>query len=150
MCLRVVVFDDDVHLLEAMTLFLRSRGYEVVGFSDPSLCPLYLDSECGCPNDRACGDVLITDNVMPRMTGLQFIGQQALRGCKGVMRNKAVMSGSWAADDQALAQELGCKVFSKPIAVQELVGWLKECEGRIDPARVLVDIPPELLLGGTP
>ncbi len=47
-------------------------------------------------------------------------------------------------------QELGCKVFSKPIAVQELVGWLKECEGRIDPSRMLVEIPPELLLGGAP
>jgi len=45
---------------------------------------------------------------------------------------------------------LGCKVFSKPIDVQELVGWLNECEGRIDPARMLVEIPPELLLGGTP
>jgi CheY-like chemotaxis protein len=81
--LKIIVFEDSEPVLSAITCLLKSRGHEVHGFSDPSISPLYDDSACDCPREQPCADVLITDNVMPRITGLEFISRQALKGCKG-------------------------------------------------------------------
>jgi hypothetical protein len=78
---------------------------------------------------------------MPKMTGLEFVRQQSVRGCKGIMKHKAVMSGSWSAEELRLAKSLGCKIFYKPMDIQELMDWLKECEQTISSERKLVDLP---------
>jgi hypothetical protein len=61
------------------------------------------------------------------MTGLEFIRQQSLRGCKGVNNNKAIMSGAWSPEDLLLAKSLGCKIFTKPIHFKEFDSWLGKC-----------------------
>jgi hypothetical protein len=72
---------------------------------------------------------------MPRMTGLEFVRLQALKGCRGIMRHKAVMSGSWTREQLVAAENMGCKVFSKPIDVHELIDWLAECQEEINRSR---------------
>lgn len=141
MRLRIFVFEDNDALRSAISSLLEIRGYEVLSYSEPLLCPAYLNRECPCPQNHACGDVFITDNVMPNMTGLDFIESQKRHGCKAIAKNKAVMSATWTDAELERAKELDCKTFQKPFETNELLSWLAECEKRIDPNRKLAELP---------
>ena len=141
MKLRAIVFEDDEANLELITLVLERRGYEVISAADPTICPVYSNLEESCPHEDACGDFLMTDNRMPRMTGLDFVEAQSRRGCKGVVKNKAVISGSWCPEEQERAEELGCKIFKKPYSIKEVSEWLDEEEKKIPADRKLAVLP---------
>jgi len=141
MKLRAFVFEDNDALRDITSFILEGREYEVLSYSEPLLCPAYLDLECPCPAGSACGDIFITDNVMPNMTGLEFIENQMRHGCKAIAKNKAVISGAWTDAELERAKRLGCKTFEKPFKTSELLSWLDECEKRIDPNRKLSDLP---------
>jgi len=76
---------------------------------------------------------------MPNMKGLEFIQRQVQKGCRGIVQNKAVMSGTWTDADIAYAGSLGCRIFEKPFMIEEIHRWLDECEKRIDTARKLIE-----------
>ncbi|NIS68503.1 MAG: hypothetical protein GTO12_05980 [Proteobacteria bacterium] len=141
MRLRAFVFEDYEALRRTISSILESRGYEVFSYSEPLVCPAYLDRECPCPQNHACGDVFITDNIMPNKTGLEFIENQIHHGCRAIEKNKAVMSGKWTDAELEQAKRLGCKTFQKPFKTNEFLSWLDECEKRIDPNRKLSDLP---------
>jgi len=141
MSLRAFVFDDDEKIRSLLSIILESRGYKVLSFPDPTYYFLYSDTECSCPPGYVCGDILITDNNMPNMKGLDFIQDRIQNGCRGIVQNKAVMSGTWTAAERAYAETLGCKIFEKPFMIVEIHKWLDECEKRMDPARKLTDWP---------
>lgn len=140
MVYRVVVFDDDESCRKLLELVLSRRGFEVVSLPDPRACPLYMDEECNCPQEQACGDFLITDNRMPRMSGLDFIERQQHRGCKGIVGNKLVVSGTWTADELRRAEALGCKVLQKPFSLNQLLAWLEARKPLIPVGRKLTDL----------
>jgi len=137
---RIIVFEDDTDTRNLLSLVLQGRGYEVISAAEPLGCPLYTDLDANCNHDHACGDFLLTDNRMPRMTGLQFVARQGVRGCKGVVHNKAVASGTWSEDEKWAAEQLGCKVFSKPYKLADIFSWLDERERQIQPGRKLADL----------
>jgi len=141
MKLRAFVFEDNDALRDIISSILEGREYEVLSYSEPLLCPAYLDRECPCPAGSACGDIFITDNVMPNMTGLEFIENQMRHGCRAIAKNKAVISGAWTDAELERTKRLGCKTFEKPFKTRELLSWLDECEKRIDPNRSLSDLP---------
>jgi len=143
MRLRGLVFDDNELIRSFVQQIMEQRGYEVFSFSDPGLCPLYLQSSCHCPSGHACGDILISDVNMLMVGGLSFLGGQIKKGCK--VKNMALMSGSWSASELELAGRIGCKTFHKPFAPDELRVWLAECEHKIAPCRRLSD-----WMGGEP
>jgi CheY-like chemotaxis protein len=134
---RAFVLDDDEILRELLRQVLEGRGYEVLGFSNPGLCPLYNEGSCRCTDGEACGDIIISDINMPRVSGLDFIERQKKMGCK--VKNVALMSGAWSGTDVEKAKSLGCKVFQKPFSLAEIEKWLDECENEIDPERILTD-----------
>jgi CheY-like chemotaxis protein len=138
MKIRAIVFEDDESSLKLITLVLERKGYEVIGTSDPTLCPIYSNLNQPCPHEDACGDFLLTDNRMPRMTGLDFIAAQSRRGCKGIVNNKAVISSSWTPEERKMAKALGCKIFKKPYRIKEISEWLDEAEKKISNDRKLV------------
>jgi len=139
MKLRAIVFEDNEALRTTISSMLEMRGYEVFSYSEPLLCPVYLDREC--PHEHPCVDVSITDLRMPNMTGLDFIENQTRYGCKAIVSNKAVMSGAWTDEELERAKRLGCQIFEKPFGINEINKWLNECEERIDPNRKLSDLP---------
>ena len=141
MKLRAVVIDDDKEIRSVISSITELRGFEVLSFSEPLLCPIYLDSACPCPYDYACMDLLITDNRMPNMTGVDFIENQMRNGCKAIAKNKAVISGEFTEADLEQANRLGCQISTKPFRIEELNKWLDECEKRIDPNRKLAELP---------
>jgi CheY-like chemotaxis protein len=137
---RTIVLEDDDNARELLTLLLRQRNHEVLSFSAPSVCPVYGNSECLCPQDYACGDFLITDNKMPGMTGLEFVQRQAARNCRGVNRNKAIISGTWTDAQMEVARGLGCQLFTKPLNLAAFLNWLDERERNVLPGRKLAQL----------
>ncbi len=135
---RAIVIDDDDACRALVSLLLEQKGYEVLSFSDPTACPVYTDPEAPCPHADACGDFLLTDNHMPNMTGIEFIESQSRRGCKGMVKNKAVLSGSLSLGEVERAERLGCKVFRKPYVLKEVSDWLDEQLKTIPDDRKLV------------
>ncbi|ABA88590.1 response regulator [Syntrophotalea carbinolica DSM 2380] len=140
MKVRAIVFDDDDMCRTLIANFLQQRGYEVVCLPDPMAFPLYQSPKCTCSQDEVCCDFLLTDNRMPKMTGLELIDRQASGGCKKYVGNKAVLSGSLTEDERQKARRLGCKVFHKPYKLEEIAAWLDLQEMTISPDRKLAKI----------
>jgi DNA-binding response OmpR family regulator len=140
MLIRTFVFEDDQHIRTLVSQVSAKRGHEVLGFAEPSLCPIYAGTGCSCPQEEACGDILIADIQMPRMSGLELIEKQLRGGCRGSVRSKAVMSAGFTAEELARAAALGCRIFRKPFRLRELDAWLADCERRIPVGRRLVQL----------
>ncbi|AMV72815.1 hypothetical protein JCM30471_13300 [Desulfuromonas carbonis] len=141
MRLRIIIFEDDPLARELLLRSIEQLGHEVLAFPDPLACPLYSRDDCSCSQQYPCGDLLISDNRMPRMTGLEFIRRQAEQGCKGAAVNKALISGAWTDAQRLEAQRLGCRIFDKPLALDELLTWIGEREAGINPERQLAPLP---------
>lgn len=129
---RVIVFDDDVMILEMLTAFFSKRNYEVVAFNEPLTCPIYVRSADDCTKEFPCADIVITDLRMPKMNGIELISDQAQRGCKLDVKNKAIMSGDIDEECKKKIKELGCSYLNKPFTLNELSDWLSAAEERID------------------
>ena len=69
---RVLIAEDDRMVRRVTAIMLRKAGYEVVEFVDGQDALEYLDS-----HDDDAVDLIITDVMMPRLTGVEFV--QALR-----------------------------------------------------------------------
>ena len=72
---------------------------------------------------------------MPNITGLRFIENQIKKNCK--CKHVALISANWTHNDASLAQEIGCRVFTKPFFFQEFDEWLDEVEKSVSPTREL-------------
>jgi len=118
---------------------LDDLAYEVHTFSNPGMCPLYYSSSHNCLLDDTCSDIIITDVNMPVENGLEFIKNRLNRGCK--IKFRAIMSADWNDSDLQYAEKIGCKVFSKPFEIQELLKWIDDCCKKIDQNRALADWP---------
>lgn len=139
MRLRVVVLEDEEFIRALISSALEDRGYEVIACSEPLFCPIYLDSNCQCPQHQPCCDVIITDVNMPNITGLEFIEHQRKKGCK--VPCIAIMSGSWTDAELEQAKGLACNLFKKPFRIDVINKYLDECERNIAPDRTLSDFP---------
>ena len=72
---------------------------------------------------------------MPFKNGLEFIKNRLDKGCK--VKFRALMSADWNESDLHHAENLGCKTFSKPFDIEDLLSWLANCRNKIDDKRVL-------------
>jgi DNA-binding response OmpR family regulator len=135
--LRVNIFDDDVSNLKMLKIFMSQRDYEILTFDRPVVCPLNSDKSNKCNTLKPCADIIITDYLMPEMTGLEMLLHQAQRGCKVDIKNKIVMSSDLDSKGQKVLEGLGCTFFSKPCNFKELSAWLDDCEKRIDLSKPL-------------
>jgi FixJ family two-component response regulator len=138
---RVIIFDDDVMLLELLELYFDKWGYEVFSYQTPIVC-LFNNSAGSCESLAPCADLVISDFKMPQMTGIELFQLQAQRGCRVDKKMKAIMSGH--ADGALLKQckDLGYKFFKKPFYSSELYAWASECEKYFDLSKQLVGKKP--------
>lgn len=132
---RALIFDDDPMIRQMLWSIFDRRGYEVLTFPDPGLCPLHLKCGCTCGAETACTDLILSDLEMPCVKGLDFVEALVRKGCH--CRHIALMSGAWSRHDIARASGLGCKLFAKPFHLSEILDWLAEVEGTLAPDRKL-------------
>ncbi|HEX9020236.1 MAG TPA: response regulator [Nitrospirota bacterium] len=130
---RAIVYDDDMAIISFFRDFFSSRGYEVLAYQEPVVCPLSRENEESCDRDRPCADVMISDYQMPRINGLKLIQEQVRNGCRMPKKNKAVMTGLAGGESEfrMALQETGCAFFQKPVVYSELSDWITDCELRI-------------------
>jgi len=128
---RAIIFDDEPVVLLVLKDFFETRGYEVLAFREPVICPVYGDT-AGCMNKAPCGDIILADYGMPTMTGIELLQAQARNGCKLTSKNKALLTGY--RDDRKMQdiRDLGIAFFEKPVLFDELARWVDECESRMD------------------
>jgi CheY-like chemotaxis protein len=134
---RVLVFDDDPAIRRILSMVLGSRGYEVVTYSEPGLCPLHVEKKCTCGSETSCTDVILSDLDMPNVRGLDFVETLMSKGCR--CRSVALMSGGWTQKEMDRAVEIGCKVFSKPFNPHDVADWIDQCAAKLAPERQLND-----------
>jgi DNA-binding NtrC family response regulator len=130
--LRIVIIDDDVLILHSLSRWLSKKGYEVLTFNEPQICPLDEKKTDNCIKENLCADIFITDCQMPKINGVELLQKQSQRGCKLSIRNKAIISGSTDDEVGRSIEKLGCSFFKKPIELSELHDWLNKCEKRIN------------------
>jgi len=138
MKLRVFVIDDEECIRESLRMYLEDLGHEVFTAPEPLLCDVYCGQDCS--EEFPCGDVLLVDYNMPRMTGLEYLEAMAARGCKGAVANKVIMSGDVGAIDLQRVAKLGCRVAAKPLTFADLDRILERALATTDADRELADL----------
>ncbi len=123
-----IVIDDHDFCRDLLGNYLREKGYIVMCADSASSCELYNDKLFKCSKEKPCSQVLLTDNQMPEINGLDLIARQMGGGCKVPMQKKAVISGTWTQDELTQAENMGCKVFYKPFDLAEIDEWLEQHE----------------------
>ena len=119
---RVLVVDDEAHILHVLSLKLRNAGYEVI---------TAVDGEDGYElATQELPDLVITDFQMPYMTGLELC--RALAGHPPTSHIPVLMltARGYALDDDDLAIGNIKGILSKPFsprAVLKLVNDLPGC-----------------------
>jgi CheY-like chemotaxis protein len=140
--LRIFIFDDDPAITRLLQIMLSHKGHHVRTFPNPTACPVYNRTACTCPQDLPCADVIITDIMMPHMSGIDMLALQKAHGCKALAANKALLSASVNAEIQQAAADLGCHFLKKPFRINEVLDWLEECAQRLPANRQLADLEP--------
>lgn len=118
-----LILDDDEFCREFLTEVLESFGYEVEAFPNPT-CFLNITTAEHCPKEAPCFDVIITDNQMPEMTGMEFLARLKKMDCKIPDTHKAILSGSLVGDDMINVRKLGCQAFQKPFQMAPFSRWI--------------------------
>ena len=134
---RVLIFDDDEMIRQLLRDVCEKRGYEVIAFSDPGICPIHADQQCPCGPGKICADVIFSDLEMPIVKGLDFLESLLGKGCR--CHHIALVSSSCDGESFARAARLGCKVIRKPFTRGEVINWLAEVERSLPANRCLLD-----------
>lgn len=137
MRIRILVFDDDPAIRQVFQTLCDHRGYEVLTFAEPGLCPLHVNHRCQCEAGTTCADIIISDLQMPNVQGLEFLESLRAKGCR--CRGIALMSGGWTPKDAERAEGLGFKLFAKPFHIHEVLEWLDTVAESTSAARQLHD-----------
>jgi len=68
---------------------------------------------------------------MPKVCAFDFLQLQKRRGCKVLVKNKAVMSTGVAKEVKDAMMIFGCHHIVKPFRLSEIGKWVEECSERI-------------------
>ena len=124
--LKVFVIEDDYCIREPFSDFLSALGHNVIAAKNPEELPFC--KRHFCTETQPCCDALITDNLMPKMTGLEFITKQINKGCKLPARNRLLISGSLMDSEIKQARELGITFAQKPVTFDFLEKWIESID----------------------
>jgi len=110
---KVLVVDDEVHIVHVVAIKLRNNGYEVITAADG-----------GSAFELACSekpDIIVTDFQMPVMSGLELI--EKLRGDEVTKDIPVIMltARSFAIEDEQKEALRISECLSKPFSPRELL-----------------------------
>jgi CheY-like chemotaxis protein len=124
MGLRILIVDDEECIRDSLQMHLSEKGHDVTTRAHPSRC----DGSANrlCHGYEECADVLIIDQWMPQMTGIEYLARRHDWGCRAVGQRKALISANLPDHLHAQAIELGCTVFDKPVSLGQIELWIEE------------------------
>ncbi len=137
--LRAIVIDDMELCRDLLGEIMTDRGYQALTFPDVTVCSHFLN-DTGCTRSTACADILLLDNRMSPLKGLDLLELHRRGNCHIPLTSKAIFSGSWTAAELKRVEQLGCQFFHKPYDFEELSLWLSQQEKSIRSDRELVNV----------
>lgn len=123
--LKILIFENNQTILNRFKGMFKFKGHQVFSYSGLTACPLFKDTQCECPKDSPCADVLIADMALGRMTGLEFFEQQRKRGCKTPDGNKLLLVEEITAEQKRAISNLGCGFIKKPFNEYDVAKWME-------------------------
>ncbi|MCI0571936.1 MAG: HD domain-containing protein [Myxococcaceae bacterium] len=111
---RILVVDDDVLILQALTRILENEGYDVVSHSEPELAA----REEGL-------SVILTDYMMPGMNGVELLGALAARNPKAV-RMLLTAAADFKVASKAVNDAQVYRLLGKPWSLGELTQSVRQ------------------------
>ena len=125
--LIIILIVENNALASMLKSILNDTGHDVRVFSNPMLCAVYREKQNGCVKNEPCADLLIADQDLPRMSGLDFFLLQRENGCMAQDSNKAILiSSEDYLKQQDKISQTGCTVFKKPFTAKDIVHWVNE------------------------
>jgi two-component system alkaline phosphatase synthesis response regulator PhoP len=115
---KVLVADDEVHIIHVVAIKLRNNGYEVIS-ADNGVEAFTLACE-------EKPDIIVTDYQMPRMTGLELV--EKLRQCEQTKDIPVIMltARNFAISQQQQEELQISECISKPFSPRELLGNIED------------------------
>ncbi len=110
---RVLVVDDEIHIVHVVAIKLRNNGYEVMTAGDGAEA-----FKIACEEKP---DIIVTDFQMPVMTGLELV--EKLRGSEETKEIPVIMltARSFAIEDRQKEELQISQCLSKPFSPKELL-----------------------------
>ena len=110
---KVLVVDDEIHIVHVVSIKLRNNGYEVISAENGAEA-----FELAC---REMPDIIVTDFQMPVMTGLEFV--QKLRQSEQTKAIPVIMltARGFAIEDESKKELQISEFLSKPFSPKELL-----------------------------
>ena len=124
MSLRILIVDDEECIRDSMRIYFTEKGYDVVTLAHPNKCGGTENSLCH--GREECADILIIDQWMPEMTGIEYLSRRHDWGCRSMGQHKALISANLSEQLCLQAMQLGCVVFEKPVRFEQIEAWMNK------------------------
>ncbi len=115
---KVLVVDDEIHIVHVVAIKLRNNGFEVISAENGA------DAfELACEEKP---DIIVTDFQMPVMTGLELV--QKLRQCKRTRDIPVIMltARGFAIENESKEELQISEFLSKPFSPKELLRSIED------------------------
>jgi CheY-like chemotaxis protein len=116
---EIMIFDDEQDVRESLALYSEMLGYDATAAKEPHFCPAYRSNQA-CDKQEPCADILLIDQFMPTMFGMDWVERQANKECKIPGHCKGILAKVFVEDDFKRAEKLGCHVLQKPVTYEIL------------------------------
>jgi len=115
---RVLVVDDEIHIVHVVAIKLRNNGYEVISAENGAEA-----FKMACEEKP---DIIVTDFQMPVMTGLQLV--EKLRKCEQTKDIPVIMltARGFAVENEAKEKLQISEFLSKPFSPKDLLRSIED------------------------
>ncbi|MHC4571239.1 MAG: response regulator [Planctomycetota bacterium] len=115
---RVLVVDDEIHIVHVVAIKLRNNGYEVISAENGAEA-----FKLACEEEP---DIIVTDFQMPGMTGIQLV--EKLRQCEKTKDIPVIMltARGFAVENESREELQISEFLSKPFSPKELLRSIED------------------------
>ncbi len=115
---RVLVVDDEIHIVHVVAIKLRNNGYEVISAENGAEA-----FKMACEEKP---DIIVTDFQMPVMTGLQLV--EKLRKCEQTKDIPVIMltARGFAVENESKEKLQISEFLSKPFSPKDLLRSIED------------------------